>query len=191
MINSNKSTNQTQRIAALLAAADINGLRAELVTLLEQPGAIVALRALDQAGLLTQIIPELEPARTTDQPNVHFLPVLAHSFETVCAVEWLLDELQIARPSTTDDRRPTNNPQSRIHNLQSTIYNLQFQWPFKLTPICATGACTPQSYGCTLPSRLAASRARRCSSWPRCCTISPSRPPSSPSRAAASASMSI
>src|SRR5215212_8938953 len=106
MINSNKSTNQTQRIAALLAAADINGLRAELVTLLEQPGAIVALRALDQAGLLTQIIPELEPARATDQPNVHFLPVLAHSFETVCAVEWLL--AQIAEPRNlpaADDRQ--------------------------------------------------------------------------------------
>ncbi|MFN8568564.1 MAG: HDIG domain-containing protein [Kouleothrix sp.] len=41
--------------------------------------AATRLRALDAAGLLTQIIPALEPARTTDQPNVHFLPVLAHS----------------------------------------------------------------------------------------------------------------
>src|SRR3954447_6868288 len=94
MSNTDKATTQTQRIAALLAAGDTGGLRAELVALLEQPRAIVGVRALDQAGLLTQIIPELEPARATDQPNVHFLPVLAHSFETVCAVEWLLDELQ-------------------------------------------------------------------------------------------------
>jgi poly(A) polymerase/tRNA nucleotidyltransferase (CCA-adding enzyme) len=97
----------TQRIAALAAAGDTDGLRAELVALLERPGATIGLRALDQAQLLTQIIPELEPARTTDQPHVHFLPVLAHMLETVCAVEWLLAELQISQQSTTDDRRPT------------------------------------------------------------------------------------
>src|SRR3954451_16948095 len=115
MTNSDQSTSRTQRIATLLAAGGTNGLRTELVALLELPGAIIGLRALDQAGLLTQIIPELEPARTTDQPNVHFLPVLAHSFETVCAVEWLRDELQ----GTNDDRRPTSNLQSTTHNLQS------------------------------------------------------------------------
>jgi poly(A) polymerase len=112
MSNGDESTNQTQRIATLLAAGDTDGLRAELVALLEPPGAIVGLRALDQSGLLTRIIPELEPARTTDQPSVHFLPVLAHSFETVCAVEWLLDELQVARRPTTNNRRPALNPQS-------------------------------------------------------------------------------
>ncbi len=121
MSNSNESTNRTQRMTMLLAAENTDGLRAELVALLERPGAIVGLRALDQATLLTQIIPELEPARATDQPNVHFLPVLAHSFETVCAVEWLLNELQIARPSTTDHRPPTSNPQSPISNLQSPV----------------------------------------------------------------------
>jgi putative nucleotidyltransferase with HDIG domain len=138
MTNSDTSTGQTQRIAALLAAADTNGLRAELVALLEQPGAIVGLRALDQAGLLTQIIPELEPARATDQPNVHFLPVLAHSFETVCAVEWLLGELQSATDErrTTNDERPTaderpttDERRTTPSNLQSTIYNLQSAIP--------------------------------------------------------------
>src|SRR5262249_9212062 len=51
--------------------------------------------ALDEPGLLTKIIPELEPARATDQPNVHFLPVLAHSIEAVAAVDWLMDQLEI------------------------------------------------------------------------------------------------
>jgi poly(A) polymerase/tRNA nucleotidyltransferase (CCA-adding enzyme) len=88
----------------LLAAGDTDGLRAELVALLERPGAVTGLRALDQAGLLIQIIPELEPARTTDQPHVHFLPVLAHMLETVAAVEWLLGELQV-----NDERRTTND----------------------------------------------------------------------------------
>src|SRR3954464_2339190 len=104
MSNSDKATTQTQRITMLFAAADTGGVRAELVALLEQPGAIIGVRALDQAGLLTQIIPELEPARSTDQPNVHFLPVLAHSFETVCAVEWLLVELQVAGEKNQEPR---------------------------------------------------------------------------------------
>src|SRR3954467_7946830 len=125
MTNSDQSTSRTQRIATLLAAGDTNGLRTELVALLELPGAIIGLRALDQAGLLTQIIPELEPARATDQPNVHFLPVLAHSFETVCAVEWLLDEVQ----GTTDDRRTANDERQRKINPQFPIYNLQSAIP--------------------------------------------------------------
>jgi len=93
----------------MVGPGDTAGLHAALVALLEQPGAIVGLRALDQADLLTRIIPELEPARATDQPNVHFLPVLAHSFETVCAVEWLLSELQVVGQST-------------IYYLQSTCW---------------------------------------------------------------------
>src|SRR5215217_1417497 len=99
MTNTDESTIQTQRITMMLAAGDTERLRAELMKLLEQPGAIIGLRALDQAALLTQIIPELEPARATDQPHVHFLPVLAHSLEAVCAVEWLLGELQVTHPS--------------------------------------------------------------------------------------------
>jgi poly(A) polymerase len=121
MSNNHSSIDRTQRTATLLAAGDVDGLRAELVALLELPGAIVGLRALDQAALLTRIIPELEPARATDQPNVHFLPVLAHLFETVCAVEWLLGELQAIRRPTTDDRRLTTEKQPAICNLQSAI----------------------------------------------------------------------
>ena len=59
------------------------------------PDSATRLRILDEAGLLTQIIPELEPARTTDQPRIHFLPVLAHSLEAVAAVEWLFGEIQM------------------------------------------------------------------------------------------------
>jgi putative nucleotidyltransferase with HDIG domain len=137
MVNNDRSTTQIQRIAALLAAGDTAGLRAELVALLEQPGAIIGLCALDQTGLLTQIIPELEPARATDQPHVHFLPVLAHSLETVSAVEWLLNELQNAeddrRPTnyeqqlTTDDRRPTTDDRSALPIAVQTHLDLRYQ----------------------------------------------------------------
>src|SRR5262245_52517029 len=85
------------RMAALVARADMPGVRDELVALLMRPWSAAWLRALDDAGLLTQIIFELEPARDVDQPIVHFLPVLEHSLETVCAVDWLLRELGVAR----------------------------------------------------------------------------------------------
>jgi putative nucleotidyltransferase with HDIG domain len=124
MINHEQLPTYIQRIATLLAAGDTTGLRAELVRLLEQPGAIIGLRALDQAALLTLIIPELEPARATDQPHVHFLPVLEHMLETVAAAEWLLSELQVAedeRRTTTDDERPKAHPASPISQPPSPI----------------------------------------------------------------------
>ena len=62
----------------------------ELLKLLEAPSAAPWLRYLDECGALTRLLPELEPARTCEQPRIHFLPVLAHSLETVTALEWLL-----------------------------------------------------------------------------------------------------
>jgi tRNA nucleotidyltransferase/poly(A) polymerase len=82
-------------IAALLDRDDLVGVREALIAQLDRPRAALRLRALDDAGLLTRIIPELEPARHTDQPIVHFLPVLAHSIEAVAAVDWLLGQLSV------------------------------------------------------------------------------------------------
>lgn len=91
----NEATPQS-RIAALLEQGDPDGLRGALVELLGRPDGADQLRALDAAGLLTRLIPELEPARGTDQPHVHFLPVLEHSLEAVAAVEWLLGQIGTA-----------------------------------------------------------------------------------------------
>src|SRR5688500_10627924 len=93
MTNNDTTKRSIEHIAALLGAGDVDGLREELVALLERPNSALSLRALDEAGLLTRIIPDLEPARATDQPSVHFLPVLAHSLEAVKAIEWLLDRI--------------------------------------------------------------------------------------------------
>ena len=109
-----------QRIAALLAQGDIDGQRETLVALLGQPRGGASLRALDEAGLLTKIIPELEPARATDQPNVHFLPVLAHSIEAALAVDWLLRQLSVvpgplpSEPGATDEGQRTTDSQSTL-----------------------------------------------------------------------------
>ncbi len=76
--------------APLLARVASERVRDELLRLLAVPYATPWLRAMDDAGVLTQVIPELEAGRTCDQPIVHFLPVLAHQLEAVAAVEWLL-----------------------------------------------------------------------------------------------------
>jgi poly(A) polymerase/tRNA nucleotidyltransferase (CCA-adding enzyme) len=68
-------------------------IRDELLKLLAVRHAASWLAYLDQVGLLTAIIPELEAARGCVQPSEHFLPVLDHLFETVSAWEWLYDRL--------------------------------------------------------------------------------------------------
>jgi poly(A) polymerase/tRNA nucleotidyltransferase (CCA-adding enzyme) len=86
-----------EQIAALLAQGTAADLRDALASLFERHDCAAWLRMLDDARLLTRIIPELEPARDTDQPVVHFLPVLAHSLETVAVVDWLFDQLSVVR----------------------------------------------------------------------------------------------
>jgi putative nucleotidyltransferase with HDIG domain len=87
------------RVAGALDENRIDDMREALIAILAGPATTAELRALDTARLLTRVVPELEPARDTDQPNVHFLPVLAHSLEAVCVVEWLLDQIQYSTPS--------------------------------------------------------------------------------------------
>lgn len=124
------------RSAALLGANDTDGLREALLALLKQPSSAASLRALDEAGLLTRIFPELEPARATDQPTVHFLPVLAHLLETVTALEWLLGQIQgAARGSQLTEQEETNGQPGEqtsrgpIHNTQYAIRDPQDAFP--------------------------------------------------------------
>ncbi len=91
--------------APLIERAAAERVRDELLKLLAVPHAARWLRHMDSIGLLTRIFPELEPARHCHQPIVHFLPVLAHSLETVACIEWLLEPL-IAERSIPDDQRP-------------------------------------------------------------------------------------
>jgi poly(A) polymerase len=49
-----------------------------------------ALRGLDEAGVLTALLPELEAARAFKQPELHFYDVLGHSFAAVGAMDDLL-----------------------------------------------------------------------------------------------------
>ena len=69
-------------------------IRDELLLLLASRAAAPWLRYLDASGVLTLLIPELEPARSCEQPRIHFLPVLAHSLETVAALDWIITDLR-------------------------------------------------------------------------------------------------
>lgn len=65
-------------------------IREELLRILAVDKAGRYIRRLDDMGLLTAIIPELEPSRGFEQPKEHHWTVLDHSIETVRAVDFLL-----------------------------------------------------------------------------------------------------
>ena len=69
-------------------------LREELLRLLALPGSVALVRYLDEVGLLTGIIPELDGMKGVEQPKEHFWNVFDHSVETVATVEFLLRESQ-------------------------------------------------------------------------------------------------
>ncbi len=81
-----------KRDAHSLASLPGERIRDELLRLLalKEVGKIV--RYLDELGLLTEIIPELEGSRDLEQPKEHRWDVLEHSFATVSALEFLLGE---------------------------------------------------------------------------------------------------
>ncbi|PDW01772.1 CCA tRNA nucleotidyltransferase [Candidatus Viridilinea mediisalina] len=80
--------------APRLATVAPERCRDELLRLLDAPYAAPWLRYLDACGALTLLIPELEAARNCEQPRIHFLPVLAHSLETVAALDWLIGQMR-------------------------------------------------------------------------------------------------
>lgn len=92
--------------AALITAPSAERVRDELLKLLKLPEAAPWLHYLDETGVLTQLFPELEPARACEQPIIHFLPVLAHSLEAVVCAEWLLAGLEAGD-------RETGRPEDR------------------------------------------------------------------------------
>lgn len=130
------ANHETQLIAAALARGDTDALRVALVDLLSSDAA-TRLRALDAAGLLTQIIPALEPARTTDQPNVHFLPVLAHSLEAVAAAGWLLHQIGVGPPGVALPAGIRANPSLAYHSRYTVQLRAHFAEPIGRYPRAA------------------------------------------------------
>jgi putative nucleotidyltransferase with HDIG domain len=69
-------------------------IRDELALLLAASDAASPLARLDDLGLLTLVLPELEPLRDLVQPLPHYLSGLSHSLETVRALEGIVEEQQ-------------------------------------------------------------------------------------------------
>lgn len=59
----------------------------ELLDALLASDAVTGLAALDRAGRLTELLPELEAGRGFEQPELHFYTVLEHSLATVAAID--------------------------------------------------------------------------------------------------------
>ena len=85
---------ELRRRHALIGSVSAERVRDELLRILALPGAGRWVNQLDELGLLTAIIPELEPARACEQPRLHYLPVLGHLLEAVVAADWLIAQLR-------------------------------------------------------------------------------------------------
>ncbi len=76
--------------AALITNVAAERIREELLRLLAVAGGGRRLTQLDELGLLTALIPELEAARGFEQANGHQWDVLGHSLRTAEACDFLL-----------------------------------------------------------------------------------------------------
>jgi poly(A) polymerase len=82
---------QIRRDCRALSRVSSERIRDELARVLALSRAAPHLEHLGELGVLVVVLPELEPLRDLDQPAPHHLDVLAHSLETVRALEAILD----------------------------------------------------------------------------------------------------
>jgi putative nucleotidyltransferase with HDIG domain len=85
-------------VAARLGEVAPERVRDELVGILRLPRAASGLRGLDRLDLLTAILPECVPMKSTSQPAPHRFSVWEHSLRAVEAVERLLADLAELAP---------------------------------------------------------------------------------------------
>ena len=81
-----------KRDAAHIADVSSDRLRDELCKVLGLSDAKSALRLLDDIGVLSRILPELDEARGVTQPIEHYWDVFDHLVETVGFMDGLLDQ---------------------------------------------------------------------------------------------------
>jgi poly(A) polymerase len=97
-----QTTDIIRQHANLLSSSATERQRDELLLLLGTDRAGQSLRHLDETGLLSALIPELDVTRGVTQPREHHWDVFNHGLESVRALDWLLSD---APPgSATEDR---------------------------------------------------------------------------------------
>ncbi|MCH7801133.1 MAG: HD domain-containing protein, partial [Chloroflexi bacterium] len=77
--------------AALINSSSPERVREELLRTLAEKGARDSVRLLDDLGLLSVLIPEIDESRGVTQPKEHYYDVFNHMVETVGFVEQILD----------------------------------------------------------------------------------------------------
>ncbi len=87
--------------------------RDELLAMLALPTAAQAMRQLDAVGLLTQLVPEVEPMRDCTQSPPHQFAALEHTWAVMEALDEIAERLEIRDWRLSD--------QSLISNLQSHL----------------------------------------------------------------------
>ena len=92
-----------------LARVSGERIRDELSRILLTPRSASSLGQLDGLGLLTIVFPELEPLRGMEQPSPHYLEALAHSLETVHALEGIVARLAYP-PSVSPETNARSEP---------------------------------------------------------------------------------
>lgn len=96
-----KTESQIHRDAGLVSRVAPERVRDELMRLLSFPGAADSVRWLDRAGLLSQVLPELDEARGVTQPKEHHWDVFNHLVEAVGHVDEIFAHLT-GNQSTAD-----------------------------------------------------------------------------------------
>ncbi len=91
---SDECGNDIRQRAKMLERSSSERVREEFLKLLAAPGAMKSVRTLDDLGLLSALIPELDEAREVTQPKEHYWDVFNHCVETVGRVEDILGSRQ-------------------------------------------------------------------------------------------------
>jgi poly(A) polymerase len=79
------------RDATLINSTSPERIRDELLKTLAEKGARDSVRLMDELGLLSALIPEIDESRGVTQPKEHYYDVFNHLVETVGFVEQILD----------------------------------------------------------------------------------------------------
>ena len=78
--------------AKMLERSSPERVKDELLKIMAAPRAMESIRTLDDLGLLSVVLPELDEAREVSQPKEHYWDVFNHCVETVGVVEAVLGQ---------------------------------------------------------------------------------------------------
>lgn len=87
---SEETRNVIRLKAKVLERSSPERVRDELLKIFAAPGVMESIRTMDDLGLLSIVIPELDAAREVSQPKEHYWDVFNHCVETAGKVEAIL-----------------------------------------------------------------------------------------------------